>query len=78
MLRIRLKELLDERRAGGERITYQSLARDTGLSRATLESLASRDGYNTRLSTVEKLCRALRCQPGDILELITDTDRKPQ
>jgi putative transcriptional regulator len=53
----------------GERLTYQSLARRTGLSRATLESLASRRTYNTRLSTIEKLCRALDCHPGDLLEL---------
>lgn len=53
----------------GERLTYESLAKKTGLSRATLESIAARPEYNTRLSTVERLCRALSCQPGELLEL---------
>lgn len=58
----------------GERMTYEKLSHQTGLSRATLESLASRDSYNTRLSTIDKLCRALNCEPGDILELMADDE----
>ena len=70
MLRVRLREAIkDYRRRTGERMTYELLATRTGLSRATLESLASRSDYNTRLSTIEALCRALDCQPSDILEL---------
>lgn len=69
MLYVKLREALEEyRRRTGERLTYEKLADRTGLSRATLESLASRESYNTRLSTIEKLCRALDCQPGDLLE----------
>ncbi len=64
----------EHRRRTGERMTHELLAKRTGLSRATLESLASRNSYNTRLSTIEKLCRALGCQPGDLLEL-TEDDR---
>ena len=59
-------------RRTGEHMTYERLAAATGLSRATLASLASRDGYDTRLSTVAKLCRALDCQLDDILELIAE------
>lgn len=65
----------DHRRRTGERMTYELLARRTGLARATLESLASRESYNTRLSTIEKLCRALGCTPGDLLEL-TEENRE--
>ncbi|MBV8882781.1 MAG: helix-turn-helix domain-containing protein [Chroococcidiopsidaceae cyanobacterium CP_BM_RX_35] len=46
----------------------------TGLSKATLESLASRNSYNTRLSTIEKLCRALDCTPSDLLALVPDEE----
>lgn len=53
----------------GTRVTYETLANQTGLSVATLQSLAARPEYNTRLSTIEKLCRALECSPGDLLEL---------
>lgn len=62
----------DYRRRTGERMTYERLAERTGLSRATLESLASRDTYNTRLSTIEKLCQALDCAPGALLALAPD------
>jgi DNA-binding Xre family transcriptional regulator len=70
VLRVKLREAMEEyRRTTGERMTYELLAKRTGLSRATLESLASRDTYNTRLSTIAKVCRALGCKPGDLLEL---------
>ena len=65
------------RRRTGERITYEVLAIRTGLSRATLESLASRESYNTRLSTIEKLCSALGCTPGDLLELTEQPEIMP-
>lgn len=62
------------RRRTGVRLTYDSLARKTGLSIATLQSLAARPNYNTRLSTIEKICRALECAPGDLLELSTASE----
>ena len=75
MLRVKLREAMDEhRRRFGERMTYELLAERTSLSRATLESIASRDNYNTTLSTIEKLCRALDCQPGDLLELMGEAE----
>jgi DNA-binding Xre family transcriptional regulator len=64
----------EHRRRTGERITYESLAHRTGLARATLESLASRQTYNTRLSTIEKICRALGCTPGELLEIDDQKD----
>ena len=57
------------RRRTGKRMTYQHLAQATGLSRRTLESLASRPGYNSTLDTIAKLCHALCCEPGDLLVL---------
>ncbi len=70
MIVIRLREAIDRYRdRTGERLTYEVLAEQTGLSVATLQSLAARPDYNTRMSTIEKLCRALQCTPGDLLEL---------
>jgi DNA-binding Xre family transcriptional regulator len=69
-VRITLRKAMDRYAAiTGERMTYPLLAQRTGLARSTIESLASRAHYNTRLSTIEKLCLALRCQPGDLLTL---------
>jgi len=53
----------------GVRLTYAALAEATGLSEATLQSLATRPSYNPRLSTIARLCDALGCAPGDLLEL---------
>jgi putative transcriptional regulator len=73
MIVVRLKTAMEAYSARtGERMTYRLLAERTDLSRATLESLASRRSYNTTLQTVEKLCRALGCSPGDLLELEED------
>ena len=70
MIRIALREALSRHfQRTGEKVSYTVLSKRTGLSRATIESIATRCEYNTRLSTVEKLCRALRCQPGELLEL---------
>jgi len=70
MLRIRLREAMEAyRQQTGVRMTYQKLADASGLSVATLQSLAARPEYNTRISTVERLCIALHCSPGELLEL---------
>ncbi len=60
----------------GERMTYERLAQATGLSPRTLESLASRPGYNTTLDTVARLCGALRCEPGELLALDGSSDSR--
>jgi DNA-binding Xre family transcriptional regulator len=62
-------------RATGQRVTYESLAKATGLSRSTVEAAGSRSNYNPRLSTVARLCEALGCSPNNILEYIPS---KPQ
>lgn len=59
----------------GEALTYSLLAEQTGLSRFSLESLGARDSYNTTLDTVERICRALGCTPGDLLELDQPAER---
>ena len=69
-IKVSLREVMEaHRQRTGQRMTYERLARMTGLSRRTLESLASRPDYNTTLDTIAKLCRALNCTPGDLLHL---------
>lgn len=75
MLVVKLREAMEAfRQRTGERLTYDIIADRTGIAVTTLQSLAARRGYNTRLSTIEKLCRALECAPGDLLALRDDTD----
>jgi len=77
MLRVKLREALAAAEARlGQRITYDDLARLTGLSRATLEAIGSRPTYNPRLSTVERLCQVLDCSPGELLEIVPDPPKR--
>jgi DNA-binding Xre family transcriptional regulator len=74
MIYVKLREAMDAyRERTGARLTYETIAAQTGISVATLQSLAARTGYNTTLSTIEKLCRALQSSPADLLEM-KDTD----
>lgn len=55
-------------RRTGVRVTYARLAQRTGLSRATIESVATRPNYNASLRTIDAICNELGCSPGDLLE----------
>ena len=69
MIRVRLKDAIDAHaRRAGERMTYGQLAERAGVSRATIESLAARPGYNPTLDVIDRLCHALECSPADLLE----------
>lgn len=69
MIRVHLRDVMRRReRATGDRVTYESLAKKTGLSRATLEAIGSRANYNPRISTIERLCAALDCTPAELLD----------
>ena len=79
MIVVKLRDAIEAyRRRTGTRLTYEALAELTGVSIATLQSLAARPGYNTRLSTIEQLCRVLGCTPGELLELSTPSEGAPR
>lgn len=44
------------------------LAEKVGISAANLSILKNGKAHGVRFSTLEAICRALDCQPGDILE----------
>jgi transcriptional regulator with XRE-family HTH domain len=66
--RVELNRLLAEtlRRARQDAaLTQAQMARKLGISRPTLTRLENAD-QNVTLKTVSRLCRALRCDPGDL------------
>jgi len=70
MIVLKLREAIEAyERLTGEKLTYAELARRTDLSPETIQSIGTRDSYNTTLRTIEKLCVALRCTPGELLAL---------
>jgi len=50
------------------RIASGELAAMIGLSQANLSILKTGKARAVRFSTLEAICQALECQPGDILE----------
>ena len=54
--------------------TFYWLAKETSISHTTLWRLKKGKAVGINFETLEKICRALRCQPGDVLFL---TDEKP-
>ena len=59
---VRLDELLRERG-----MTLTELSDRIGLTQANLSILKTGKAKAIRFSTLEAICRELRCQPGDLL-----------
>jgi putative transcriptional regulator len=55
-----------------EKRTFYWLAKETGVSHTTLWRLKKGKAVGINFETLEKICHALRCQPGDVLLLTKD------
>ena len=62
MIEIQVDQLL----ASQER-TFYWLAKETGISHTTLWRLKKGKALGINFDTLEKICTALECQPGDVL-----------
>lgn len=49
------------------------LANEVDITLANLSILKNNKAKAVRLSTLDAICRALHCQPGDILEYVEDS-----
>ncbi len=54
------------------KVKGKDLAKAVGITEANLSKLKTGQVKALRLSTLEKLCEELDCQPGDILEYVND------
>ncbi len=50
------------------------LAEKIGITNANLSILKNNKAKAIRFSTLEAICEALNCQPGDLLEYVKDYD----
>lgn len=50
------------------KMSVTELAEKVGITMANISVLKNAEAKAIRLSTLEGICRALQCQPGDILE----------
>jgi putative transcriptional regulator len=70
VIEIRIDELLAERRR-----SFYWLAKETGISHTTLWRLKKGKSMGIIFATLERICRVLDCQPGDVLQLATEKKR---
>ncbi|SHI88209.1 putative transcriptional regulator [Clostridium cavendishii DSM 21758] len=56
------------------KISLQDLAEKVGITNANLSILKTNKAKAVRFSTLEAICRELKCQPGDILEYVDDEE----
>ncbi len=66
---VRLDDLLHDRR-----MTLTELAERVDITLANLSILKTGKARAIRFSTLDAICEALRCQPGDLLEFAPAAD----
>jgi putative transcriptional regulator len=57
------------------KLSVTELAGKVGITIANISILKNGKARAIRLSTLEAICRALQCQPGDILEYMEEARR---
>ena len=56
------------------KIGLMELAEKINITPANLSILKNNKAKAIRLSTLDEICKALNCQPGDIIEYVEDGD----
>ncbi len=65
MIKLNLDRVMSERQ-----ISLTELADRIGITLANLSILKTNKARAVRFSTLDALCRALECQPGELLEFV--------
>lgn len=55
-----------------KKMSLNELAENVGITTANMSNLKTGKAKSIRFSTLEKICKTLKCQPGDILEFVDD------
>ena len=71
MIRVRMSYLLLDNQA-----KLKELSEATGIAMNNLSILKNNKARAIRFSTLEAICKALHCQPGDLLEYIEDVPQE--
>ncbi len=69
MIKCRLSRLLGDRR-----MTVLELKRRTDLSYVTLQNLYHEKTTGVAFDTIDKICKGLECNIGDLLEYVRETE----
>ena len=71
MIIIRLDRVLADRK-----MRLNDLAAQVGISNVNLSYLKTGKVTAVRFSTLDAICKVLKCQPGDILEYVEDEEQE--
>lgn len=70
---VKLESLLSQKN-----IPFSVFAEKAGVTKYNLSTLKSNRAKLIRFSSLDRICKTLNCQPGDILEYIPDEDKLRQ
>jgi putative transcriptional regulator len=71
VIELRIEQMLEER---GQ--TFYWLAKETGIGHTSLWRLRHGEAKGINFDFLERICRVLECQPGDILVRVDDSKAK--
>lgn len=66
-IRINLDVVMAQRKMG-----LTELAKEVDITMANLSILKNNKAKAIRFSTLDAICKVLKCQPGDIMEFVAD------
>ena len=69
MIIVNLDVVMEQRKMG-----LTELAQQVDITMANLSILKNNKAKAIRFSTLEAICKALNCQPGEILQYVEDDD----
>lgn len=67
-IRVNLDVMMAKRK-----MSLTELSEKVGLTQANLSILKTEKAKAIRFSTLDSICKVLNCQPGDILEYVSDS-----
>ena len=73
MIVINLDVMLAKRK-----VSVTELSERLGITMANVSNLKNGKAKAVKLETLNKICRILDCQPGDILEYVPDPEEKEE
>jgi len=68
-IRIRLDDIMSRKK-----ISLNELSQKVGITLSNLSIIKNQKSKAIRLTTLDALCKALNCQPGDIIEYVEKED----
>lgn len=70
MLRCHLSRIMGE-----QKLKIADVSRDTGINRGTITRLYQETAVRVEFEVLETLCRYLKCEISDLLEISSDIDQ---